>query len=120
MKKALLAGVAALAITTSASATGPDGCFYVSKTREGFLNVREAPTMKAKIITKLHPADIVYADAYECQLTDNCGIDTWTHIGRVWRSSGDGKPQVLRGWVGSRFLKYTHLSSCFDETGHLR
>jgi hypothetical protein len=56
--------IAALLLATGiAAATGPDNCAVVSKTPDGFLNVREAPTMKSKIIAKIHPADLVYADA---------------------------------------------------------
>lgn len=75
-------------------------------------NVRKAPTMKFEIIAKIHPGDLIYADAYECRFTDDCGIDNWTHIGSVLRSSGDGRPQALRGWVGSRFLKFIRLERC--------
>ena len=91
----------------------------MSKTPDGFLNVRKAPTMKSEIITKIHPGDLVYADAYECQFTDDCGIDNWTHIASVLRSSGDARPKPLRGWVGTRFLKFIQLERCngFPGTG---
>jgi hypothetical protein len=53
MKKLLLTSIAALFLVTGAAlATGPDNCAVVSKTPDGFLNVREAPTMKSKIIAK--------------------------------------------------------------------
>lgn len=86
----------------------------VTKTPDGFLNVRRAPTMKAEIITKIRPGDLVYADAYECRFTDDCNIDDWTHIASVLRSSdpGEAKPRPLRGWVGSRFIKFIQLERC--------
>jgi hypothetical protein len=106
MKKLLLAGVAVLFLATgTAHATGPDYCAVVSKTSDGFLNVRKAPTMKSEIIAKIHPGDLVHADAYECLITDDCEIKNWTHIDSVLRSSGREKPQELRGWVSSKFLK---------------
>jgi hypothetical protein len=116
MKRLFLIAAALLALTSVTNATGPDDCAVVSKTPDGFLNVRKAPTMKSDIIVKIHPGDLVYADAYECQITDNCGIDNWTHIGGVHRSSGPNKPQELRGWVGTRFLKFIRLERCL-ETG---
>jgi hypothetical protein len=73
MKRLFLIAAALLALTSVTSATGPDDCAVVSKTPDGFLNVRKAPTMKSEIIVKIHPGDLVYADAYECQITDNCG-----------------------------------------------
>jgi len=107
MKKLFLTTIAVLFLTTGAAyATGPDDCAVVSKTPDGFLNVREAPTMKSKIIAKIHPTDLVYADAYECSITDNCDIKNWTHIASVLRSSGPKKPQELRGWVATKFLKW--------------
>ena len=110
--KALLASVAALSLATgTAHATGPDDCAVVVQTRDGFLNVREAPTMKSKIIAKLHPMDMVWADAYEC-ITEECAVKGWRHIGEVTRSSGDGKPQKLRGWVGEKYLKYIGYRTC--------
>ncbi len=106
MKKLLLASIAALFLATgTAHATGPDYCAVVSKTPDGFLNVRKAPTMKSEIIAKIHPGDLVHADAYECSITDDCEIKNWTHIASVSRSSGPNKPQALRGWVGTKFLK---------------
>jgi hypothetical protein len=72
MKKTLLPSVAVLFLATgTAYSTGPDDCTVVVQTRDGFLNVREAPTMKSKIIAKLHPMDMVWADAYEC-ITEEC------------------------------------------------
>jgi hypothetical protein len=59
MKTVLLAALL-IGTATAAHATGPDGCLVVSKTPDGFLNVRKAPTMKSKIIAKIHPADVVY------------------------------------------------------------
>jgi hypothetical protein len=118
MKKFLLASVAALFLATgTAHATGPDECAIVLKTRDGFLNIREAPTMKSKIIAKISPADIVHDDAYETLIGefDNPHYEGWTHIDRVLRSSGDKKWQKLRGWVGTRFLKFISYSTCHDS-----
>jgi len=65
-RKLLMTGVAALFLATGAAhATGPDNCAVVVKTRDGFLNVRAAPTMKSKIVARINPADIVHDDAYE-------------------------------------------------------
>jgi hypothetical protein len=44
-------------------------------------------------------------------------IKGWRHIGGVQRSSGDGNPQKLRGWVGEQYLKYVDYSTCDDIAG---
>jgi len=111
-------GVAALFLATGAAhATGPDNCAVVVKTRDGFLNVRAAPTMKSKIVARINPADIVHDDAYEDTILefDESYYEGWTHINRVLRSSGDKKWQKLRGWVGTRFLKFISYSTCNDS-----
>jgi hypothetical protein len=107
------AALALAMLTAETNATGPDDCAVVLKTPDGFLNVRKAPAMKSEIIAKIHPGDLVYADAYECRFTADCEIDTWTHIDSVLRSSGEDKPQPLRGWVATRFLKTIQLGACF-------
>ena len=112
MKRLLISALMLSILTTGTKATGPDGCAVVSEPPDGFLNVRKAPTTKSKIITKIHPADLVYIDAYECQFTDACEIDNWIHIANVLRSSGDGKPQALRGWIGKRFIKFIPYGRC--------
>jgi hypothetical protein len=114
MKKLFLAGIAALFLATGAAhATGADECAIVKKTRDGFLNVRVAPTMKSKVIARVNPADIVHDDDYMGpELEDSDNYKGWSHIDRVLRSSGDRKWQKLRGWVGTRFLKYISYSIC--------
>jgi hypothetical protein len=118
MKKPLPTGIVALFLATgTAHATGPDNCAVVVKTRDGFLNVRAAPTMKSKIVARINPADIVHDDAYEDTILefDESYYEGWTHINRVLRSSGDKKWQKLRGWVGTRFLKFISYSTCNDS-----
>ena len=114
MKTLFLTSIAALLLATGAAhATGADECAIVKKTRDGFLNVRAAPTMKSKIIARINPADIVHDDDYMGpELEDSNDYKGWSHIDRVLRSSGDRKWQKLRGWVGARFLKYISYSIC--------
>ena len=116
IRAALIAGCAALFLATgTAHATGPDNCAIVVKIRDGFLNVRAAPTMKSKIIARVNPADIVHDDAYESDELEGSYYEGWTHIDRVFRSSGDRQWQKLRGWVGTRFLKFISYSTCHDS-----
>ena len=116
IRAALIAGCAALFLATgTAHATGPDNCAIVVKIRDGFLNVRAAPTMKSKIVARINPADIVHDDAYESDELEGSYYEGWTHIDRVFRSSGDKKWQKLRGWVGTRFLKFISYSTCHDS-----
>ena len=81
---ALLTGIAALSVlsASAARATGPDNCAVVVKIRDGFLNVRAAPTMKSKIIARVNPADIVHDDAYESDELEGSYYEGWTHIDR--------------------------------------
>ena len=116
IRAALIAGCAALFLATgTAHATGPDNCAIVVKIRDGFLNVRAAPTMKSKIIARVNPADIVHDDAYDSDELEDNYYEGWTHIDRVFRSSGDRQWQKLRGWVGTRFLKFISYSTCHDS-----
>ena len=68
-----------------------------------------------KIIARVNPADIVHDDAYESDELEGSYYEGWTHIDRVFRSSGDKKWQKLRGWVGTRFLKFISYSTCHDS-----
>src|SRR6516164_1406607 len=116
IRAALIAGCSALVLATgTAHETGPDNCSIVVKIRDGFLNVRAAPTMKSKIIARVNPADIVHDDAYDSDELEDNYYEGWTHIDRVFRSSGDRQWQKLRGWVGTRFLKFISYSTCHDS-----
>jgi hypothetical protein len=56
----LLAGALSLvSIQAYACADGP-ACAVVTKTPDGFLNLRRAPTAKAPVVTKLRPGDRLY------------------------------------------------------------
>jgi hypothetical protein len=77
------------ALTPSANAT-LDGCAVVLKTPDGFLNMRNEPSMKSPVLAKLHRGDRVIYDVGR-------EVREWT---RVWIDE-----RVGWGWVASRFLQ---------------
>jgi hypothetical protein len=98
MKKLLLTGIAALFLATGTAHATVDSCAVVLRTPDGFLNLRKAPSVKAKIIARLKPGDIPLG--FESLNATAVG-DKWAHVLRV--------PQVPRlknksGWVGARFI----------------
>jgi len=66
-----------------------DGCAVVLKTPDGFLNLRDRPMMRSKIITRLKPGQWLGIGKSE--------VDGWTMI----TSIGD---RDVQGWVNSRFI----------------
>ena len=60
MKKVLLAGVAALSLLMAGTAHAAyDECAVVLKTPDGLLALREKPTVRSKLILKLHRGDVL-------------------------------------------------------------
>jgi hypothetical protein len=57
---------------------------------------------KLPVIAKLKPGELVYADAAECSLTDDCYIEGWTHV--AVRSH--------KGWVATKYLKFIPGREC--------
>ena len=103
--KVLLAGALALASIEAHACTDVPGCAVVTKTPDGFLNLRRAPTTRAPVVTKLRPGDRLYITVSDC-------IGKWKLIEGVWRL--DGKPINIEagsewvphsGWVATRFLR---------------
>jgi hypothetical protein len=105
MKKILMV-TAALLCATAANATA-DGCGVVTKTPDGFLNVREFPLMGTKIVDRLKPGAFVTADTAQCENTKTTQVCTndasWTRV-RYWMG-GPNSDDVTSGWVASRYLK---------------
>jgi hypothetical protein len=94
---AFLSGIAALLLATGAAHGTVDSCAVVLRTPDGFLNLRKAPSMKAKIIARLKPGDVL--QGFESLNATAVG-DKWAHVLSV--------PQVPRlknksGWVVARF-----------------
>jgi len=91
MKKLLLTGIAALFLATGTAHATLDGCAVVLRTPDGFLNLRAAPTMKARVVTRLKPGEILYD-------TSAGYVKGWAHITDV------NRPKNVSGWVGRRFI----------------
>jgi hypothetical protein len=118
-EKLLLSGIAALLLATGATqhearacVDGPS-CAVVTKTPDGFLNLRRAPTTRAPVVTILRPGDRLYITTSEGGIRNEiCEPSKWQLIEGVWRL--DGKPiniqagamwQPHRGWAAKRFLR---------------
>ena len=95
MKKALLTGVTALFLATGTAHATLDGCAVVLRTPDGFLNVRAAPKMGARIIARLKPGSFIYDDS-------KSDGTLWMHITAIPRGSSEIRP--ISGWVGRRFI----------------
>ena len=72
MKKALLASVAALLLATGAAHADAQ-CAVVLKTPDGFLAMREKPTVQSKMIAKLLQGDFLITvdkrkDVWSCMM----------------------------------------------------
>jgi len=93
--KALLSGIAALFLATGAAHATLDGCAVVLRTPDGFLNVRAAPKMEARILKRLKPGDIIETDSKSCEGSVCDEKSHWIHV-----FVAPGTP----GWVVSRFV----------------
>ena len=72
MKKVLLAGIAALSVLSASAAHATDNeCAVVLKTSDGFLAVREKPTVKSKIVATLGPKYPLTVNSSHQFLEDN-------------------------------------------------
>jgi hypothetical protein len=72
-----LASVAALFLATGAAHATVDSCGVVLRTPDGFLNLRKAPSVKAKVIARLKPGDILLG--FESLNATAMG-DKWAHV----------------------------------------
>ena len=93
MKKILLTGITALFLATGAAHATSNGCAVVLRTPDGFLNLRAEPSMKARIVARLKPGEILYDDS---RPSDD--KFRWMHITGLNRSGS------FSGWVGKRFI----------------
>src|SRR5262245_35911337 len=96
MRRQFLIGIAALFLATGAAHATLDGCAVVLRTSDGFLNVRAAPKMGARIIARLKPGSFIYADS-------KSDGTLWMHITAIPRGSSEIRP--VSGWVGRRFIE---------------
>jgi hypothetical protein len=105
--RALLAGVAVLFLATGTAHATADGCAVVKRTPDGFLNMRSAPMMGAKIIAKLKPGNRLNIDSATCVSKGTstiCNTD-WVRV--------LGFHGIKFGWVHIRFLNFV---DCDDAT----
>jgi SH3-like domain-containing protein len=88
-----------------------DGCAIVRKISDGFLNLRQSPTMKALAIAKLKPGWMLSIDDAQCEQNGAisiCGTNgEWTHINAMWPiDEGPDGGTFTKGWVATRYIKF--------------
>jgi hypothetical protein len=137
MKAAIIAGCVVLSVLCAAPGAHAtaDGCAVVKRTSDGFVNLRKDPSMRARIVARLKPGQIVYVDDLACAPMAHCDNEGgWTHVTGVPASRecatkymGDRldnqldyerclKRAGLRddqtvGWVGTRFIAHVDCES---------
>jgi hypothetical protein len=144
MRRALLAGVAALSVLSAPVAhTTEIYCVVVlkpppevSRDKEynpaGWLALREKPNRKSKIIMLLHEGDYLIAGTEQCW-EEVCDTDKreWTHIAGVPRIDGSDKqlkdkcgvirdtpecrPRITFGWVRSKYIRVIRGFLCPED-----
>lgn len=114
MKKSILIALILLFLPYAANATA-DGCAIVLETPDGFLNLREAPMVGARIVAKLKPGWLLDADTAECKTKGKLSIcnEDWTHVTSVSRLDGKNAKKWTQGWVANRFIRW--ITNC-DES----
>jgi hypothetical protein len=107
MKRPLLAAAALITVISGANATA-DGCAIVTRTPDGFLNLRELPTAPSAVVMRLLPGELLNIDDAGCEKKGNLEIcqddPLWTHVTGVPRLERKDRP-LLRGWVSARYIK---------------
>jgi hypothetical protein len=93
-----------------------DGCAVVLKTPDGFLNLRDGPGMRFKVLEKLRRGDVLYIDTVECSTISGtvvCGNPKeWTHVNTVPRLDGPIREakKCTQGWVASKYIQWFECS----------
>jgi hypothetical protein len=110
MKNFLHAVVLAAACWATAAHATSDGCAVVRNTPDGFLHLRQAPTVKALAIAKLRPGWHLSIDSATCETSGTisiCESTEWTHVTGVWPlDGGPDSGSYTKGWVATRYLKF--------------
>jgi hypothetical protein len=93
--------VGALCLLGAGAAQADDQCAVVLRTPDGFLALREKPTVQSKMIAKLLQGDVL--------VTENEHTGTWSHVLIVTPYSGD-----TRGWVSRWYIQEVE---CLPQEG---
>jgi uncharacterized protein YraI len=106
MKTLISAAVITLALTRAPAHATASGCAVVLRTPDGFLNVRTGPSMKAPIVGKFRPGDLIGIDSTECGRVKGrevCNSKEWTFTdGKIHRVPGP--PIGPSGWVYTKHI----------------
>src|SRR5262245_40069505 len=90
-----------------------DGCAIVRHgIPDGYLNLRQAPTVKALAIARLKPGWLLVVDTDSCEnngVISICSRPTgqWTHVTGVGPlDQSVDREDPTKGWVASRYLRF--------------
>ena len=109
MKPARIATIALIvALSPRTAFATQDACAVVTRTPDGFLNLRSGPGANFEILAELYPGDRLWVDKARCQtFGDTNACDTarrWTHVTSVRRMDATRSNGFTRGWVSSRYV----------------
>src|SRR5262249_15718746 len=97
MKKAFLAGVAALSVLCASAAHATITAFaFVKPTPDGFLSLRTEPKMGSRIIRRVKAGEELFV------VVETTG-GPWTKVETIVRNETAGK--YLGAWAATRFLR---------------
>jgi hypothetical protein len=87
-----------------------DGCAVVLRTPDGFLNLREGPSVKTRVVAKLSRGDFLDVDTAQCEQVEGkwiCGDNKWTHVLQV-QPFGRSDPHKggPSGWVTDKYVQW--------------
>jgi hypothetical protein len=87
-----------------------DGCAVVLRTPDGFLNLREGPSVETRVVSKLSRGDLLYVDTAQCGRVKGRWIcdkrSEWGHVTQVPRFDGSDPRQSTSGWVSDKFVQW--------------
>jgi Bacterial SH3 domain len=90
-----------------------DGCGIVTKTPDGYLNLRDAPMMGAKIIARLKPGDELQITDETCKRKGTLEIcnSNWVRVEGIWNGK---KWSTKLGWAYSEYIRGTEcVRGCY-------
>src|SRR5947209_14623171 len=118
MKKTLLTGIAALFLATGTAHAAYDECAVVLKTPDGFLAMREKPTIRSKITRKLHRGEILTINKSDWQKR----INRWADVsvqGIASNEVPDGDLEWESGFVSRKYIQQFRCSEAEPGNSYL-
>jgi hypothetical protein len=87
-----------------------DGCAVVLQTPDGFLNLRESPSAKSRIVAELSRGDFLEVDTAQCEEIKGRSICSgktgWSHVLQVRRFGGKPHHGSHSGWASDKYVQW--------------